>query len=448
MDRRTFLQGSVGLSTAAAGLAPRKLGSARQAERVPANEKICLGVVGLGNRGTRLTQYFLERPEVDIAYLCDVDRGKFARATAVVEDARGRIPKRVQDFRSILEDDGVDAVVIATGHNWHALATIWSCQAGKDVYVEKPMSLTLYEGRKMVEAARKYDRVVQVGSQTNSASYFRDALDYVRAGRLGDVQLVRTQIMEMSRTVEQPPPGQEAPVPAGLDWDMWCGPAPLGAYWPGHWWWRRWAYSLGHLTDHAAHQMAIVRAFLDVAHPKTVYCTGGVFQHHDGREQPDSQYAVFEYEKRHVVFQGGLWSACFKTPFHTLATKDGYPDWVRANRVEVLGTDAMLLTGRHGAGWQVYSKEAVPVAGAYGRRGDEPHVANFLDCTRTRKRPNADVEEAHQAMTLCHLMNASVRAGGRKRRFDPATESFVDDDEANKFLRRRGRDPWLIPEHV
>jgi len=436
------------MTVTAASLASSKPVSGGVVQRVPANERINIGVIGLGNRGTTLTKYFLNNPEVEISYLCDVNRNKFASAAALVDDARGTIPKRVQDFREMLADDDVNAVVVATGHNWHALATIWSCQAGKDVYVEKPMSLTLFEGWKMVEAARKYERIVQVGSQTSSATYYQDALDYVRLGRLGQILLVRTQVMERSAKTPQPKPGQQAAVPEGLDWDMWCGPAPLREYWPGNWWWRRWDYSSGGLTDHAAHQMAMVRAFLNVAHPKSVYCTGGVFHHKDRREQPDSQYAVFEYEKQNVVFQGCHWSPYFVTPFHTLATRDGYPDWLRANRIEVLGTDAMLLIGRHGAGWQVYAKGDTPVAGAFGRRGDEAHVANFLECVRTRKKPNADVEEAHQAMSLMHIANASLRVGGRKLMFDAKSETFVNDNEANKFLKRSGRAPWLIPDKV
>ena len=448
MDRRTFLKDSVGLTLTATAIVSGKSNSANKRRRVSPNERINVAMVGLGNRGTTLTRYFLKNPEVEITYLCDVNRSKFASATALVDDERGNIPKRVQDFRAMLADDDVDAVVVATGHNWHALATIWSCQAGKDVYVEKPMSLTLYEGRKMVEAARKYKRIVQVGSQTNSAGYYRDSLDYVRSGKLGDILLVRSQVMERSRKTIQPKPDQQAPVPEGLDWDMWCGPAPLRGYWPGTWWWRRWDYSLGGLTDHAAHQMAMIRAFLNVAHPKSVYCTGGVFHHKDGREQPDSQYAVFEYEKQNVVFQGSHWSPYFVTPFHTLATRDGYPDWLRANRIEILGTNAMLLIARLGAGWQVYAIVETAVAGAFGRRGDEAHVANFLECIRTRKKPNADVEQAHQAMSLMHIANASLRAGGRKLLFDAKSETFVNDKQANQFLKRKGRAPWLVPDEV
>jgi len=406
-------------------------------------------VIGLGNRGTQLTEYFLKRPDVEISYLCDVDRSKFTRATGLVEEARSRIPKRVQDFRQILADKDVDAVAIAAGHNWHALATIWACQAGKDVYVEKPMSLTLYEGRKMVEAARKYERVVQVGSQTMSAAYFRDALDYARSGKLGDISLVRSQLLErMEPKLTMPKPGEQAPVPKGLDWDMWCGPAPLRPYWPGTWWWRFWDYANGGLTDHAAHHMGMARAFLNLPHPKSVCSTGGRFHVLDGSETPDTQYAVFQYEKQNIVYQGGRWLPYIDTAYQTVRKRDTYPNWLRSNRVEVLGSNAMLVTCRIGAGWQVFGKEDAPIAGGYGRPGDELHVANFLECMRSRAQPNANVEETHQAMTLCHLMNASLRVGGRQLIFDAASESFVNDDEANRLLKREGRAPWLIPDKV
>ena len=448
MDRRTFLKDSVGLTLTGTAIASTKPVSVRGKQRVSANNRINIAVIGLGNRGRALTQYFLDNPEVEISYLCDVNRSKFAGAAALVDDARGYIPKRIQDFREMLADKTVDAVVVATGHNWHSLATIWSCQAGKDVYVEKPMSLTLYEGRKVVETAKKYNRIVQVGTQTNSATYFRDALEYVRSGRLGDILLVRSQIMERSQPTPQPKPGEQAPVPEGLDWDMWCGPAPLRGYWPGRWWWRRWDYNSGGLTDHGAHHMAMIRAFLNVPYPKSVDCTGGIFHLNDGREHPDTQYTIFEYDKRNVLFQGSHWSPYFHNPYRKLATGDGYPNWIRVNRVEVLGTDAMLLIGRHGAGWQVYTRADEPVAGGYGRRSDAAHVANFLECVRIRNKPNCDVEEAHQAMTLMHLANSSIRAGGRKLMFDAKSESFINDNQANQFLKRKGRAPWLIPDEV
>ncbi|GJM29029.1 MAG: NADH-dependent dehydrogenase [Cyclobacteriaceae bacterium] len=442
MERRTFLNNTAAISSATI-LSPEIVFGSK------ANSAIRVGIIGLGNRGTELTGYFLEQPEVEITYLCEVNRSRFAKATALVQEKRGKMPKRVADFHEVLQDDSVDAVVIATGMRWHALLTIYACQAGKDVYVEKPMSMTLFEGRKMVEAAQKYNRVVQVGSQTNSAAYFLDALNYVKSGGLGEISLVRSQIMERPIEVPQPPENSQGkPIPKGFDWDTWCGPSPLAPYWPGPWWWTKWDYNQGTINDHVAHQMAMIHSFLGPEPPKSVFCSGGVFYFEDQRDVPDSQYAVFDFENRHIVFQGSNWSTYMKTPFHTLDNVDGYGNWVRCNRVELLGTEAMMLIGRHGAGWQVYSNDDEPIAGGFGRRGDQPHVANFLDCVRTRERPNLGVEEAHEATTLCHIMNASLRVGGRKLQFDAATESFVNDEEANQLLRREGRAPWLIPESV
>ena len=442
MERRKFLKNTAMLSSATLISPAVAFGS-------KANSAIRIGVIGLGNRGSQLTGYFLENPDVEITYLCDVKRSAFARATATVQQKRGKIPKRVQDFRKVLEDDEVDAVVIAAGLRWHALLTIYACQAGKDVYVEKPMSMTLFEGRKMVEAARKYNRIVQVGSQTNSAAYFLDAMEYVKSGKLGEVSLIRSHIMENNVEAPQPPANYEGkPIPKGFDWDTWCGPSPLAPYWPGAWWWNKLDYNLGTINDHDAHQMAIIRAFTGSEIPKTVHCAGGLYHNLDGRDVPDSQYATFEYEKRHLVFQGTHWTPYMKTPFHTLDNKDGYANWIRCNRVEFLGTEGMMLIGRHGAGWQVYSEDEEPVAGGFGRRGDQPHVDNFLECLRTREKPNLDVQEAHEATTLCHLMNASRRVGGRKLEFDAEKEQFVNDEEANALLKRKGRAPWLIPDKV
>jgi predicted dehydrogenase len=419
---------------------------------------------------------------VEISYLCDVDRSKFARATAVVEDARGRLPKRVQDFREILADDGVDAVVIATGHNWHALATIWACQAGKDVYVEKPMALTLHEGRKMVEAARKHGRVVQVGSQTESNPFFLDALAYVRSGKLGAVRFARTQIMEPARiSMFRDPlkPGQTAPVPPGLDWDMFCGPAPLTPYYPGPWWTDLWDYTLGGLIDHSAHQLSMIRQFLDLGSPKAACAIGRILRKpgedtlFDGasgvmdmnrpsrrldretdplRQVFDTCYAMFEYDNQDVIFEGCHWAPYMRTPFlvhqQRRGERDRFPDWIRSNRVEVLGSDAFLVISRHAGGWQVYDRSDNPIAGAIGLKDDSYHVKNFLDCMRTRERPNSDVEIAHKAMIMNHLMVASHRAGNRQVDFDAVTETITNLSEANQFLRRTGRAPYLIPDQV
>lgn len=439
MDRRNFIKKTIGLSVATTALSAQR--------SVSANEKINVGVIGLGNRGTHLTKAILKWPEIQIPYICDVDKKQFSRATAHIEEVRGTLPTRVQDMRRVLDAPEIDAVIISTGHNWHALATIWACQAGKDVFVEKPISLTLSEGKKMVDAARKYSRVVQAGTNTNSAPYFKNAVKFVRSGNLGDVHLLRAQGLRYGGPVAQPKPGEEVPVPRSLDWDMWCGPAPLVPYNPGKWWWRRWDYNLGGITDHASHQMAMIRAFINDPFPKSVFCTGGDFHFKDDRQTPDSQFATFEYNDKSILFQSADWTPYYTKPHLNMKGRD-FPNWLLSSGVQILGTDAIMFIGRHGAGWQAFTKGNKLLHSEKGQPDLIPHLSNFLDCIRSRKRSIADIEEAHQAMAMCHLMNAAYRVGGQKLIFEAETQTFVDNDEANKLLHREGRKPWLIPKEV
>jgi len=215
LNRREFVKGSLSAAAALTMLPDRKSYSA--------NEKVIIGVMGLGGRGTYLAERFAARPDAEVAYLCDPDTRRFARARNVVEEAQGTRPKMVQDFRRILEDSDVDALINATPDHWHALGTIMACKSGKDVYVEKPMAHNIWEGRKMVEAARKYKRVVQVGMQSRSAPYMKKAVEYIRSGKLGNVHLIRVFNMMRHPMMRR---GPDRPVPEGFDYDMWCGPAP------------------------------------------------------------------------------------------------------------------------------------------------------------------------------------------------------------------------------
>jgi predicted dehydrogenase len=393
----------------------------------------------------------LKRSDTAVKYVCDADKSKLGDISTMIEEMTGKAPQQVQDFRQALDDPDVDAMLIATGHNWHALATIMACQAGKDVYVEKPMSLTLWEGRKAVEAARKYNRVVQVGTQTRSAPDFKEALEYVHSGKLGTVRLLRGQEFSGYRAKDQKPQGKNAPVPDSLDYDMWCGPSPKASYWPGNWWQGHWDYSLG-LGDHAAHQLDILRAFVAEPYPKSVFCAGGVIHAKDGRETPDSLYMVFEYDQLSIVHQCGNWFGHMRTPFHPGSEALEHRRWALKNHIELLGTEGILFTGRHGAGWQVFQREgreqSVVASSPQHPNPLDLHLDNFMECVRTRKRPNADVEEAHLSMVLVHIANAAHRAGNLKLRFDGETETFVDAPEANKYLKRTGRAPWIIPEQV
>ncbi len=370
------------------------------------------------------------------------------QARKVVEEAQGRPVKVVQDFRRILDDRAVDVLVNATPDHWHALGTILACQAGKHVYVEKPMAHNVREGRKMVEAARKYNRAVTVGMQSRSAPYARAAREFVQSGNLGDIQLVRVYNM-MQHGMQKL--GPEAPVPKEFDYDLWCGPAAKLPYIPGRSWLNMAEFSCGPIPGDAVHQLDLARYVLgDPPAPKTVSHTGGIQVLRDGRDTPDTQYATFDYEKFTLLFQGALWSPYMKKISQHIRNSDLFPDWAFcATKIEILGTKAFMYLGRHGGGWQVLDGNNKAIEQAYGRPGDQPHIENFLQCVRSGARPNADVEQGHQSVLLCHLANAAWRAGNPKLAFDAKTESFPETPEANRYLKRLSyRAPWLQPENV
>ncbi len=446
VDRRRFLQGTLSASAALSV-------TNRRAAAAPSN-KIILGIMGVGGRGRLLLQSLVKRSDVRIKYICDADTRAYGPAAEIVMDGHDEKTAFVQDFRKMLDDPEVDGIVIATSDRWHALGTIMACQAGKDVYVEKPLSLSIWDGRKMVEAARKYKRVVQVGMQSRSAPYTDKAAEYIRSGKLGDVYLVRVFLMQESGPIKVPAP---EPVPEGLDYDLWCGPSPMLPYRPGRWFWRHWDFYIGYIMADMTHQIDLARHLIGKTYPETACNAGGVYQFDDGREQPDTQFATLEFGKLTMLFEGCLQSPYMHRIVH-LKDKSRFPDWpFSSTRLEVCGTKGFMAFGRHGGGYQVFEGDKTtrtstavvsePAIVKFGAIVDV-HFEDFLNCIRTRQKPSADVEDAHYSNALCHLANISYRVGNRKLHYDGKTESFVKDDEANRYLRANYRKPWVIPENV
>ena len=440
-NRRDFLKTSIGVAVAATIL-PHRTNAA-------ASDTVVVGAMGLGGRGRFLVESFARRDDVEIAYLCDADTRRLAPAAKAVEAIRPAKPKLVQDFRRILDDKSVDVLINATPDHWHALGTIMACRAEKDVYVEKPMAHNVWEGAKMVEAARKYKRVVQVGMQTRSAPYMAEAVKYIQSGKLGDVHLIRVFNMMKHPMMTQ---GTEQPVPEGFDYDMWCGPARKLPYNPSRNWLNFWEYSCGPIAGDAVHQLDLARFLTgDEPYPDTVCGTGGIAALLDGRDTPDTQLATYEYGKFTLQFEATLWTPYMKKIAVHIRDGDLFPDWpFCATRIEVFGTEGFMYVGRHGGGWQAYDADGKLVQSEFGRQGDKPHQDNFIECVRTRRKPNADVEQGHYSVLLCHLANISYRTGNQKLKFDSKTESFVNAPDANKYLRRTYslRDSWAMPEEV
>jgi predicted dehydrogenase len=446
LNRREFMKGSIGAATTFTVLS--------QAKSMAANNKVVLGIMGVGGRGRALLTSLVKRTDIKLKYICDADTRSYGPAAEIVIEGHDYRPKFVQDFRRMLDDPEIDAIVIATSDRWHALATIMACQAGKDVFVEKPLSLSIWDGRKMVEAARKYNRVVQVDTQSRSAPYTDRAREYIRSGKLGDIRLARVFLMQESGPIRV---AAVQPIPEGLDYDLWCGPSPMLPYRPGRWFWRLWDFYVGYIMADMVHQIDLARYLIGKEYPDTVCNAGGVYHFDDGREQPDTQFTTLEFDKITMLFEASLWSPYMHRIVH-LQDKTKFPDWpFSATKVEICGTKGFMCFGRHGGGWQVFEGDpsvrqskavvSVPAKLKFGSIIDE-HFEDFISCIRTRKKPKADIEEAHLSMLLCHLANISYRVGNRKLKFNGATESFVNDTEANKYLKANYRKPWVIPEKI
>jgi len=445
MDRRRFLRDGVGATIGVAALAAAE---PAPPTKVSPNERVIVGVMGLGGRGSYLARQFARRPDCEVAYLCDVKSDILESRAQQIKGASGKTPKIVGDFRKMLDDKDVNAIIVATPDHWHVPATVFACQAGKDVYVEKPASHNIWEGRKAVEAARKYGRIVQLGTQNRSAAYVQHAIDYLRAGKLGTVHLVRVINMNARGPIAKAADG--AP-PKSFNYDMWLGPAPMRPYNAGRvgrWNWF-WDYSGGDIINDAVHQMDMARWVVGQSHPKSVTTTGRILEFKDAGETPDTQIVTYEYDGLTLLFELALWCPTMKKVPAEERSKDQFPNWpFYAMKIEIYGTKGIMYLGRHSGGWQVWGPDWKGEPFEYGREANEEHQTNFIECIRTRKRPNADIEEGHLSTLLCHLGNISYRVGNRRLLFDSTTETFVNDDEANKLVKRTYREPYVVPDKV
>jgi len=453
INRREFLDRcpKTGLGWAAGLTILADAGSVRAA---PANDKITLAMIGVRGRGPMLAHGFLDRGDCEISYVCDVNSKLFeSRAKDFAERQGGRRPVCLQDFRKALEDESLDAVVIATPDHWHALATIWSCQAGKDVYVEKPISHNGWEGRKMVEAARKYKRIVQAGTQNRSAPYNFAAKKYIEEGKLGRIHMFRVyQHTGSNRNFEM---AEDSDPPEGLDWDMWNGPAPKRNF--NSTIFRNkaqfWDYGAGSIVGDGTHQLDLARWLCGVDYPKSVYSTGGRFDTTGAAQTPDTQVVVYQFDNMVATMEYTAFTPyMLKTP-GDIRQSDLFPYWPQnSTRIEIFGTEGVMFVGRHGGGWQVFERpqDRKPVVAAqmFGRHPDPDHKEDFIRSIRSRQRPNADIEEAQRSVLLSHYGTISYRLGGQKLQIDPKTEQVIDNPEAMKLFKRAGRQPWLIPEVV
>jgi len=405
-----------------------------------ANERVALALIGARNQGRGDALRAIGRGGV-VKTICDIDDDIIRKVSPEIEKAQGRAPGNARDFRQVLEDKGIDAVIIAAPDHWHTRMAMLACQAGKDVYVEKPLSQTIREGQLIREAARKYNRVVQVGTQRRSAPHFKTAAEYVASGKLGKICLIKAWECQLRESIGNPP--DSAP-PASADYDMWLGPAPKRPFNPNrfHYNWRFfWDYGnseLGnqgvHMLDAAIWAIQLMRGF-DNCLPTRVSDSSGIYWLKDAKEVPDTQVVTYDYGDFLLTWE--LRSFGMHRPVEGVRDGTAY-----------YGSEATLIVDDEG--WKVYAKDGSPgpvekaAASSHSESGD--HERNFLECVKSRKRPNADVEIGRLSTTLCHLGNISCHLK-RSVRFDPKTETFGDDKAANAYLAKPHRSPYDLP-HV
>lgn len=417
MNRRALLAGA-----ASAASYSRVLG---------ANERIRLGIIGTGNRGGQLWRESLAMDGFEPAAVCDVYEPHLEQALSM---ARGRA-RPFRDFRELLDHRPMDAVLIATPDHWHAIQTVMACRSGLDVYVEKPLSLTVEEGRKMVLAARKYDRVVQTGSQQRSGPHYARAVEAVRSGEIGAVHHVEAGMERNSMPGFGSPPDSDPP--ADFNYDLWLGPAPQrphnelrGLY---HFRWF-WDHSGGQMTNWGAHNLDIARWGLACESPRRVSGTGGRFALQDGGETPDVQEVLYELDTgiltwsvRELNGSRGAYLVFHGTKADLEVTRSGFSirgqRWQRKEPPVVADRDWFPAGARS----------------ALTRR----HLEDFLECVRSRRRPSADVEIGHLTAVFCHLGNIATRLR-RTLRWNAETERFLSDPEADRWLSKAYRPPWTL----
>jgi predicted dehydrogenase len=413
------------------------IGSAMALPMMGANEKVNVAVIGVGGRGSAHVREYLNIPSARIAALCDVNTAATERNEQVVLKGQGDKPKIYQDLRKLYEDKEIDAVSIATPNHWHALATIWACQAGKDVYVEKPASYNVFEGQQMVKAARKYNRMVQVGMQSRSIGYKRRAIELLRDGAIGKVYYAKGLCFKRRPSIGHM---ADEPTPAGVNWDIFLGPAPMRPFnmlrfkYNWHWFWDT---GNGDIGNQGIHEMDVARWGLGRELPKSVVSTGGKYVYEDDQETPNTQIATFDYGDAELVFEvRGL-----NTGGEANITAGG-PNFV--GNIWLGSKGYMSLDHR---GFQIFlgDKREPGEASKPSDKGDtKEHMVNFLEGVKSRnyKDLHGEVAEGATSAVLVHMANTSYRLG-RKLAFDASAEKYVNDAQANAMLTRAHyREPY------
>jgi predicted dehydrogenase len=431
MSRRSFLNAT------AFGMAAVPVALSQSAwsapEQVPASEKVRVGLIGCGGIGKVDLETFFLNAEVDCPVVCDVDDAQIAKAVELVEGKRGHKPDTVKDFRRVIDRKDVDVLLVATPDHWHALPTIYGCQAGKDVYCEKPLGKCIGEGRAMLEAAKDTKRVVQMGTHWRSGTHYREAVEFVQSGKLGPIRMVRAwSYLDWIGGIGNPP---DSDPPAGVDYDMWLGPAPLRPFnknrfhFNFRWFWD---YAGGLMTDWGVHLLNICLWAMTPEMPLRVGSMGGKYVLNDAQEQPDTSIAVFDYPKYTLIFEQ--------------QTLGGIGPGNKPHGMLFSGTEGTLIIDE--GGWEVIpepkKKTVEAYKGAPGRDARPAHVRNFLDCVKSRENPVENLEVGHFVSTVAHLGNLAYRTK-TEIHWDAKTEHAIENPAADGMVMCDYRAPWKLP---
>ena len=446
MNRRVFLQQAAALTSTAA------LSRAIRAGGAPASERIRAGFVGVGGRAYSLLDMFSAQADVEVAAIGDVDPERIAPAMRLLQDRSLKAPAVYEDFRRIIDDPSIQIVVVGTPDHWHAIPTILACQGGKDVYVEKPDGHNIVEGQRMVQAMRIHGRIVQLGNQARSDPGFLDAMDYIRSGKLGRVLVAKAWENAQQHSIGFPP---DSDPPGGVNYDLWLGPAPQRAFNPcrfhGNWRWF-FDYGSGDLGNDGLHRLDYARWGLDtmfaaqgeppLGTPHSVSAQGGKWYFNDMQEWPDTLQVTYQYSRSQGADHGGSAGLVVTYEMRLWAP---YLYHGETEGAVLYGDQGYIVLGVNR--WQAFGADNVLVTSGRCSADATPHIRNFLECVKSRKRPNADLETVgHPASLLCHAGNVAWRVG-RSLQIDPATETFVNDDQANALRTRPVyRAPWTLPE--
>lgn len=434
-DRRTFIKTT---ALAAAGLTA--FPTILRAGSASANDTVTVGLIGCKGQGWSNLRTFLNQKGVVCAALCDVDENVLNERASDVEKVTGNRPRLFGDFRKLLEQKDIDAVIVATPDHWHCIPMVYACEAGKDVYVEKPLANTIQECNIMVKAAQRYGRVVQVGQWQRSDPHWKDAVEYVHSGKLGRVRSVRAwSYVGWKGSIPVRP---DEPVPAGVDYDMWLGPAPKRPFnmnrfhFTFRWFWD---YAGGLMTDWGVHLLDYALFGMNQYVPKSVMATGGKYAYpDDAMETPDTLMTMYDFGDF-----GLLWD-------HTIGIYGA--NFGRGHGVAFVGEWGTLVVDRNG--WEVLAEttsvsakkdfQVVPLQKSQNK-GLDLHVKNFLECIKTRQKTACDIETGAHIARIAHLGNISYRLG-HKVFWDHEKQQFINDKKANFMVQAHYRKPWELPK--